>query len=73
MSGNVWEWVQDRHCPSPDTAVLDPVGGCASERRVIRGGSWLFDGNRACCGLRDTHRPQDRGYSPGVRLVHDVW
>jgi formylglycine-generating enzyme required for sulfatase activity len=71
MSGNVWEWMQDAHCPYPDGFVTDPVGECASERKVIRGGSWLFDGASARCGLRYTHRPQDDGYSLGLRLAKD--
>ena len=73
MSGNVWEWTEDWYCPYPDGAATDPVGRCGSGFHVIRGGSWLFDGASARCGLRYTHRPQDRGYSLGVRLVHDVW
>jgi formylglycine-generating enzyme required for sulfatase activity len=73
MSGNVWEWVQDWYCLYPDRPITDPVGSCSSEYRVIRGGSWKFDGGSARCGLRYTHRPQDSGYSLGVRLAHDVW
>jgi formylglycine-generating enzyme required for sulfatase activity len=73
MSGNVWEWVQDWYCLYPDKAVTDPVGECSSQFRVIRGGSWKFDGGSARCGLRYIHRPQDSGYSLGVRLAHDVW
>lgn len=73
MSGNVWEWTEDWHCPYPQGPVTDPVGECQSPHRVIRGGSWLFDGASARCGLRYTHRPQDKGYSLGVRLAHDAW
>jgi len=73
MSGNVWEWVQDWYCLYPDGSVTDPVGTCSSQYRVIRGGSWKFDGGSARCGLRYTHQPQDSGYSLGVRLAHDVW
>jgi formylglycine-generating enzyme required for sulfatase activity len=73
MSGNVWEWVQDWYCLYPDRSVTDPVGSCSTEYRVIRGGSWKFDGGSARCGLRYTHRPQDSGYSLGVRLAHDTW
>lgn len=72
MSGNVWEWVQDWHCPYPSGPATDPVGRCDSEYRVIRGGSWKFDGARARCGLRYTHRPQDSGYSLGFRLARDL-
>ena len=73
MSGNVWEWTQDEHCPYPSGAVTDPVGECGSDRRVIRGGSWAFDGGSARCGVRFTHRPQDKGYSLGLRLAHDLF
>jgi formylglycine-generating enzyme required for sulfatase activity len=70
MSGNVWEWTGDWHCPYAGDAT-DPVGRCDSGLRVIRGGSWKFDGGSARCGLRYTHRPQDSGYSLGLRLAHD--
>lgn len=72
MSGNVWEWTSDWHCLYPEGTVTDPAGTCSSEYRVIRGGSWKFDGNSARCGLRYTHRPQDSGYSLGFRLAKDV-
>lgn len=72
MSGNVWEWTADWHCPYPGGPITDPTGSCRSEVRVIRGGSWKFDGNSARCGLRYTHRPQDRGYSLGFRLARDA-
>ena len=73
MSGNVWEWTEDWHCPYSADRQVNPVGRCGSDTHVIRGGSWLFNGASARCGLRYTHHPQDRGYSLGVRLVHDVW
>jgi formylglycine-generating enzyme required for sulfatase activity len=72
MSGNVWEWIQDEHCRYAEGTVIDPVGACGSARRVIRGGSWRFDGGSARCGLRYTHRPRDKGDSLGVRLVRDL-
>ena len=72
MSGNVWEWTQDRHCPYQDGDAVDPLGRCESPHYVIRGGSWKFDGNSARCALRYTHRPQDRGFSLGFRLARDA-
>lgn len=71
MSGNVWEWTSDEHCPYPAGPVTDPRARCGSGLQVIRGGSWRFGADSARCGLRYTHRPQDRGYSLGVRLAHD--
>lgn len=72
MSGNVWEWTADAHCPYETGNVTDPIGTCESPYRVIRGGSWKFDGNSARCALRYTHRPQDRGYSLGFRVARDT-
>ena len=71
MSGNVWEWTADDHCPYPPNEVADPRASCSSSVKVIRGGSWKFDGNSARCALRYTHRPQDRGFSLGFRLARD--
>jgi formylglycine-generating enzyme required for sulfatase activity len=73
MAGNVWEWVQDEHCPYGEGPGVDPVGSCNSGRYVIRGGSWAFDGGSARCGTRYWHRPQDSGYSVGFRLAHDLF
>ena len=73
LAGNVWEWTGDAHCPYDGGPISDPLGRCEVEKKVIRGGSWMFDGNSARCALRYTHRPQDRGPSLGVRLAHDVW
>jgi formylglycine-generating enzyme required for sulfatase activity len=72
MSGNVWEWTADDHCAYAAGPATDPRGTCASGLKVIRGGSWRFGADSARCGLRYTHRPQDRGYSLGARLAHDA-
>lgn len=69
MHGNVWEWCEDDHCPYELERVSDPLGRCASGRKVIRGGSWYFDANSARCALRYTHAPGDRGFSLGLRLA----
>jgi formylglycine-generating enzyme required for sulfatase activity len=76
MHGNVWEWTSDSYGPYPegDTANIDPHrrdSPSADEKRVIRGGSWYFDGNSARCALRYTHAPKDRGFSLGFRLAAD--
>jgi len=71
MSGNVWEWTEDEHCPYGVNAIVDPVGRCGSPLKVIRGGSWYFGADSARCALRYTHRPEDRGFSLGFRVVRE--
>jgi formylglycine-generating enzyme required for sulfatase activity len=70
MPGNVWEWTSDDYAPYPG-AVAPPTPAFTPDRKVIRGGSWLFGADSARCALRYTHRPQDSGPSLGFRLAHD--
>ncbi len=72
MHGNVWEWTADEHCPYPEGPVIGPRPlSCGSPRKGIRGGSWYFPSDSARCALRYTHRPEDRGFSLGLRLVRE--
>ncbi len=72
MHGNVWEWTSDEICAYPSPPVVDPRGVCGSGLKVIRGGSWHFTADSARCALRYTHRPQDRGFSLGFRVVREA-
>lgn len=71
LHGNVWEWCRDRYGPYPEGTVRDPAGPDAGPLRVIRGGSWYFDGNSARCALRYTHAPHLDGFGLGFRLVRE--
>jgi sulfatase modifying factor 1 len=71
MHGNVWEWTADEHCPYAESEATDPAPSCGSELKVIRGGSFYFGADSARCALRYTHRPIDRGFSIGFRVVRE--
>lgn len=45
MSGNVWEWVQDRYQPDAYATITgeNPTGSAEGGERILRGGSWLND------------------------------
>jgi hypothetical protein len=59
MAGNVWEWTASEH--------EDYHGS-----RVLRGGSWLGNRERARCSYRGGFNPDDSGGSIGFRCVSPV-
>jgi formylglycine-generating enzyme required for sulfatase activity len=70
MHGNVSEWCWDWWGTFPDPDYLNnPTGAAAGVYRVLRGGSWLSDGQI----LRSAHRfslnPSNRNYVIGFRVV----
>jgi formylglycine-generating enzyme required for sulfatase activity len=52
MSGNVWEWCQDRSAPYPGGNALDPQGPTTGADRMMRGGSGVGPG----AGMRSAQR-----------------
>jgi formylglycine-generating enzyme required for sulfatase activity len=74
MHGNVWEWCQDYYGPYGKLATnKDPVQNeqQGANRRVLRGGSWYYDG----CDCRAAGRlggvPSDRD-PVGFRVAASV-
>ena len=43
MSGNVWEWCNDKKGDYSSAAQTNPIGSTTGSRRILRGGSWNDD------------------------------
>ncbi len=72
MSGNVWEWCQDKW---HDDYYGAPADGSAwengnSSSRVLRGGRWYSDANRCRVAYRSGSNPNS-DYFYGFRVVFD--
>jgi len=65
MSGNVWEWCQDKYGPYPcnDRNEQD------NSIRVRRGGSWINDPENCRVALRSNLYPYYRNLNLGFRVV----
>lgn len=71
MSGNVAEWCQDwygeaYYVGSPRD---NPPGPAAGEKRVLRGGSWVYDSGVARTTKRSSDGPAEWDSNYGFRLV----
>jgi formylglycine-generating enzyme required for sulfatase activity len=72
MSGNVWEWVNDRYGSYTVDAKTDPQGPSSGASRVVRGGGWNSDA--ASCGVtsRSSRELGDNSGAIGFRLVREL-
>ena len=70
MHGNVWEWCEDRLGEYSADAVTDPKGPGTGTSRVLRGGSFNYDGSIARSSFRfNFYSPTDRIGNYGFRLA----
>ncbi len=69
MHGNVWEWVQDWHGDYPPESVTDPTGPATGVLRVLRGGSWISNGQDVRSANRNRNDPGNRNDGIGFRLA----
>jgi formylglycine-generating enzyme required for sulfatase activity len=71
LSGNLWEWQQDRWFGVP-AAGVDVEGPASGSGRVLRGGSWRLHPQFARVADRGDDAPGYRGDFLGVRLLRTV-
>ena len=69
MHGNVWEWCRDWYSSYELENAHDPKGPATGTSRVLRGGSWFYDGRSLRSAYRDWYRPSNRLRFYGFRLA----
>jgi formylglycine-generating enzyme required for sulfatase activity len=67
MAGNVWEWCLNKY-DHPEIITPDSSG----DRRVLRGGSWVYDAGLARADYRRRGSPGARDDYGGFRLLSSV-
>ena len=69
MSGNVWEWCQDRFGKYSSSSQTNPTGPSSGSGRVLRGGSWNGRARYCRVSFRNNYDPDNRNYNRGLRLA----
>lgn len=68
LSGNAWEWCQDKETAYPDGPPPRVAGG---QRRVARGGSWNYEAWNCRVTDRYFSDPDEMRHVTGLRVVAD--
>lgn len=69
MSGNVWEWCQDRKGTYSSSSQVNPTGANSGSFRVIRGGGYSDTAGLGRLSCRLNFTPDSRFYGLGLRLA----
>ena len=69
MSGNVWEWCEDRYGRYAAGTQIDPTGVDEGSYRVLRGGCWNSNDWYCRVSNRSFNNPDFSGDGYGFRLA----
>lgn len=69
MSGNVWEWCQDRWSEYGYAEQTNPGDASITAAHAIRGGAWSVNAKGCRISSRSNRTPDHRGNSLGFRLA----
>jgi len=69
MSGNVWEWCEDRYSDYTSTPKTNPKGAKSGTLRVDRGGSWYNQRRKVCITHRGIYSSNFKNKFTGLRLA----
>lgn len=69
MSGNVWEWCQDKYTAYVDYQQINPTGTYGGEKRVLRGGGYLISSRSCRVTIRCSYKPIRKYRDSGFRLA----
>jgi serine/threonine-protein kinase len=74
LAGNVWEWCEDYDDPEfyQDGPSNNPINHQRGERRVMRGGSYLFGASALRTYARTSFEPYYRFASGGFRCARSI-
>ncbi len=68
MLGNVWEWTSDWYVEKLQGGT-DPAGPVNGEKKVVRGGSWVYDPSNLRVSYRDRDDASNHVSNLGFRCV----
>ena len=69
MAGNVWQWTNSLYKPYPYNANDGRENSSDTGGRVVRGGSFDYDGGLLPCACRNGYNPTNRLINLGFRLL----